>query len=184
MRAGVLAIVLLLSASARSAPDFDLARLMQLLRETPEAPVPFVERKFSAMLSEPLVSTGTLAYRRPDLVEKTVVSPRAERFRLEGDELVLTRDGKSRRVRLASEPLLAAFAAGLRGVLSGNAALLAEHHRLSLAGTQAAWTLEMTPLEAEVGRYVERIVVSGREGRVGTLEVREPNGDRSVMTVN
>lgn len=184
MRAPGIAIVVLLATSAASASAFDLAHLMQLLAETPESRVPFVERKYSALLAEPLVSRGTLAYRRPDLVEKVVVSPRPERFRIEGDELFLYRDGTQRRVRLSSEPLLAAFAASLRGVLSGNATLLAEHYRLALEGTQEDWKLEMTPLDADISRYVAGIVVSGRAGRVGTLEVRESNGDRSVLTVN
>jgi hypothetical protein len=42
----------------------------------------------------------------------------------------------------------------------------------------------MTPIDEEIARYVERIVVSGRAGRVGQIEVREASGDRSVLTVH
>ena len=41
----------------------------------------------------------------------------------------------------------------------------------------------MIPLEEEIGRYVERIIVSGRAGQVGEIEVRETSGDRSVLQV-
>jgi hypothetical protein len=184
MRMAALAILLFVASMARPAPTFDLARLMQLLAETPSSEVPYVEKKYSALLSEPVVSSGTLAYRRPDVVEKYMEKPRKEAFRIAAQELTFTRNGKSKRIALSSEPLLAAFAASLRGVLSGNAALLGEHYRLALTGTEPDWKLEMTPVDEEITRYVERIVVSGRAGRVAQIEVLEASGDRSVMTVN
>jgi outer membrane lipoprotein-sorting protein len=184
MRSTVLAILLVVAGTAWAAPAFDLARLMQLLAERPSSEAPYVERKYSALLSEPVVSSGTLAFRRPDVVEKNMEKPRRESFRIAGQELVFTRNGKAKRLALSSEPLLAAFAASLRGVLSGDAALLGEHYRLALTGTEPDWKLEMTPVDEEITRYVERIVVSGRAGRVAQIEVREASGDRSVLTVN
>lgn len=182
MRAAGLLVLLLAALAGRAAPAFDLGRLMQLLAGTPSAEVPYVEKRYSALLSEPLVSTGTLVYRRPDVVEKNMATPREETFRIAGGELTVTRLGKQRRVLLSGEPLLAALAASLRGVLSGDAQLLGEHFRLALAGAQSDWQLELTPVDAEIARYVERIVVSGRDGRVATIEVRETGGDRSVLT--
>lgn len=179
-----LAILLLLAGAARPAPAFDLARLMQLLAQSPSTEVPYVENKYSVLLSEPVVSSGTLVYRRPDVVEKNMTAPRQESFRIAGRELIVTRKGRQTRIALSSAPLLAAFAASLRGMLSGDAALLGEHYRLALQGAEPGWKLEMTPIDEEVARYVERIVVSGRAGRIGQIEVREASGDRSVMTVN
>jgi hypothetical protein len=177
-------ILLLFAGPAWPAPAFDLARLMQLLAQSSSAEVPYVEKKFSALLSEPVVSSGTLVYRPPDVVEKNMTVPREESFRIAGRELTVTRKGRQTRITLSSAPLLAAFAASLRGMLSGDAALLREHYRLALEGAEPAWKLEMTPIDEEVARYVERIVVSGRAGRIGQIEVREASGDRSVMTVN
>ena len=177
-------ILLLAAGAASAAPALDLARLMQLLSESPSTEAPYVEKRFSALLSKPVVSSGTLVYRRPDLVEKNMVSPRQESFRIAGEELTVTREGGQKRIALSSEPLIAAFAASLRGVLSGNAQQLGEHFRLALEGTEPDWKLEMTPIDEEVARYVERIVVSGSSGRVRQIEVREASGDRSVLTVN
>lgn len=184
MRATRLVILLLVAGTAWPAPAFDLARLMQLLAQSPSAEVPYVEKKFSSLLSEPVVSSGTLVYRRPDVVEKNMAAPRRESFRIAGQELIVTRNGTQKRIALSSEPLLAAFAASLRGVLSGDAAMLGEHYRLALEGTEPGWKLEMTPIDEEIARYVERIVVSGRAGRVGQIEVREASGERSVLTVH
>jgi hypothetical protein len=184
VRAAALAIVLLAAAEVWPAAALDLARLMQMLSASGSSEVPYVEKKFSALLSAPVVSSGTLVYRRPDVVEKNMTAPRQESFRIEGRELAVTRNGAQKRFALSSEPLLAAFAASLRGVLSGDARQLTEHFRLALEGTESDWRLEMTPIDEEITRYVERIVVSGRAGKVRQIEVREASGDRSVMTVN
>src|SRR5688572_16716440 len=156
---------------------------MQLLSESPPSEVQYVEKKYSALLSEPVVSSGRLVFRRPDIVEKNMESPRREGYRIAGRELVVTRNDTQKRIALANHPPLAAFAASLRGVLSGDAALLREYFRLALAGTEAEWKLELTPIDEETARYVERVVVSGRAGRVAGIEVREASGDRSVLQV-
>ncbi len=183
MRATALGILLLIAGAAWPAPAFDLARLMQLLSESPSSEVRYVEKKYSALLSEPVVSSGTLVYRRPDVVEKNVAVPRPESFRIAGREITLTRNGTRRRMNLSSEPLLAAFAASLRGVLSGDAKQLGEYFRLALEGTESDWKLGMLPIDEEIARYVTRIVVAGRGGRVRQIEVFESSGDRSVLTV-
>ena len=181
---GIAILLLLLAGVASPAPAFDLARLMQLLAQSPSSEVPYVEKKFSALLAQPVVSSGTLVYRRPDVVEKNMAVPRRESYRIAGRELIMTRDGKEKRIALSSEPLLAASAASLRGVLSGDAKQLGEYFRLALDGAESDWKLEMTPIDEDVTRYVRRIVVSGRAGLVRQIEIRESSGDRSVLTVD
>ncbi len=177
--------VLLLLAGAHSAraTAFDLARLMQLLAATPATDASFIEKKYSSLLAEPVVSSGMLVYRRPDIVEKNIESPRKERYRFIGDELLLLRNGAEKRIALSSQPLLQAFAASLRGVLGGDIVLLRNHYQLSLQGVETSWQLVMTPVDEETLRYVQRIQVSGRAGRVEQIEVQETSGDRSVLQV-
>ena len=186
LRVALMVFAALLFSTAPSPAQegkFDLARLMQLLGQAPEAEVAYTEKKYSSLLTEPIVSSGTLAYRRPDTVEKNVTAPRNERLRISGNELVVVRNGAERRIALSSQPLLQAFAASLRGVLAGDAALLRSYYRLALEGEEAGWRLEMIPLDMEIGRFVERINVSGRAGKVEQIEVREASGDRSVLQV-
>jgi len=170
-------------ASAAEVEVFDLPRLMQLLAATPAAEVSFTEKKFSSLLSEPVVSSGKLLYRRPDSVAKIIETPRKESYRFERDVLVLTRAGAEKRIPLSSQPLLSAFAASLRGLLGGDLALLRNHYQLSLQGDEQSWRPDMTPVDEEIGRYVQRITASGRAGRIGQIEVGESSGDRSVLQV-
>ena len=179
----MLPVILMLATSVARADAFDLAQLMQLLAATPTAEVSFIEKKYSSLLSEPVVSSGKLRYRRPDIVEKNIELPRKEQYCFVGDELLLVRIGAEKRIRLSSQPLLLAFAASLRGVLGGDLALLRAHYQLSLTGDQSSWRLDLTPVDEGIGRYVQRIVVSGHDGRIEQIEVREISGDRSVLQV-
>jgi hypothetical protein len=167
-----------------SAEGFDLARLMSLLSAGPDVEAPYTEKKYSSLLTEPLASSGLLVYHRPDAVEKNVLTPRKERFRFAGDELIVTRNGTEKHYPLESQPLLSAFAAGLRGVLSGDLALLKKHYQLALEGEEGSWRLELLPLDHDISRYVERILINGRAGHVQQIEIREANGDRSVLQVH
>lgn len=173
--------MLLLAAGMASA--LDLAVVMKRLAAEPGAKVEYREQKHSSLLATPVESAGTLSYQRPDVVEKNVATPRAERFRIAGDTLSVTRAGKERRIPLSSQPLLAAFAASLRGVLAGDEKQLREYFRLAASGTEAQWQLDLTPIDDEVAQAVERVTITGRAGKVATIEVREAGGDRSLLQV-
>ncbi len=175
--------VLGLAALNASAAGIELARLMSLLSQATQVDAPYTEKKYSSLLSEPLLSSGTLVYRRPDTVEKNITSPRTESYRFAGEDLVVVRNGAEKRYPLQSQPLISSFAASLRGVLAGDLALLQKHYKLALEGEEEAWRLDMVPLDQDTSRYVARILVSGRAGQVQQIEVRETSGDRSVLTV-
>lgn len=179
----IAALFLLMATGATHAQSLDLPQLMQMLAAVPAVEVSFTEKKFSSLLSAPVVSSGKLLYRRPDTVEKNIETPRKESYRFAGEELVVTRNGKERRIPLSSQPLLAAFAASLRGVLGGDIVLLRKHYELSLQGDEPAWRLDMTPIDEETLKFVKRVTVSGRAGRVGQIEVLESSGDHSVLKV-
>lgn len=179
----MLPLMLMVATNVARGDAFDLARLMQLLAATPTTEVSFIEKKYSSLLSEPVVSSGKLRHQRPDIIEKNIELPRKEQYRFVGDELLLVRNGTDKRIRLSSQPLLLAFAASLRGVLGGDLALLRTHYQLSLVGGLPSWRLELTPIDEGIGRYVQRIVVSGHDGRIEQIEVRESSGDRSVLQV-
>jgi hypothetical protein len=184
MKNAILAILCAVIGYASPANALDLAELMRLLSQSPSSEVPYVEKKYSQLLSEPVVSSGTLVYRRPDVVEKNMKAPRQERFRIAGRELTVSRNGTERRIAISSEPPLAALAASLRGVLSGDAKQLGEYFRLALEGGESDWKLQLTPIDEEIAAYVRRIEVAGSGGRVRRIEVFEASGDRSVLTVN
>ena len=79
---------------------------MQELGQVKTAKGRFVERKYLAILTAPLESSGTLIYIAPDRLEKHTLAPRAESLVLEHDQLTLeSKEPNQRRtIRLAGLP--------------------------------------------------------------------------------
>ena len=77
-RALVALTLLIAMPAAAATAAFGTGELMQLLASVQSSNARFTETRDSAMLKAPLVQHGTLAYRRPDHLEKHVDGPSDE----------------------------------------------------------------------------------------------------------
>ena len=172
-----------LAASLALGADFSLATLMQALARIEHLEADYQEHKTLAILNTPLVLSGTLRYRAPHYIEKK--STDGERFIIDEDWLTLENPEQGRRqFSLVGNRELQSFAAALRGLLSGDLALLERYYKVTLSGSAEAWRLEMRPLDARSAEFIELITASGRADRIQQLEILEPNGDHSIMTIS
>ena len=177
--------LLLLVPAASGAATLTVAELMQMLGSVERAHARFVETRHSALLKSPLVLEGTLAYRRPDRVEKHVQSPYDERITVEGGRLTLENRAQNRKKTLSvsGAPGLAALIESIRATRAGDLAALQRHYALQVEGSRDQWTLTLKPLDAQVAGYVKLIALSGSESRITRIVVEEAGGDRSVMEI-
>jgi len=168
-----------------AAATFAIGELMQMLASVESANARFVETRESALLKAPLVLQGTLAYRRPDRVEKHVQSPYDERITVEGGRLTLENRTHNRKksVPVSGAPGLAALVESMRATRAGDLAALQRHYALQLEGTRERWTLRLRPLDAQVAGYLTSITLSGSGTRIGRIAVEEAGGDRSTMEI-
>jgi len=178
-------LLLLAAATAAAAPPLTMTELMQMLGSVESARARFVETRESALLKTPLVLQGTLSYRRPDRVEKHVLTPHDERITVEGGRLTLENRSQNRRktISVGSAPGLAALVESIRATRAGDLAALRRHYALQIEGSRGEWTLTLKPLDSQVGDYVTSVVLSGSDSRIGRIMVVEAGGDRSVMEI-
>lgn len=167
------------------AADFDLPVLMELLAAVPASKDSFSETKHSAVLSTPLALKGTLAYARPDRLEKIVLAPYEERTVVAGNNVTMENRAlqQSRTFSLASSSPLSAFIESMRATLAGDRAALERHYRVQLEGKAEAWTMTLVPREKKLASLVKRIQIGGARERLKRIEVEEASGDRSVMLI-
>ena len=158
-------------------------QLMSELGRVQHAKARFVERKHLKVLKTPLESTGTLEYDAPDRLVKRTLEPKPETMTVAGERLVIESQARSRSLRLGDYPVLGAFVESLRATLNGDLAALERFYRVTLEGGPQRWQLTLTPRDPKMSALIESILIAGRRGRVGRVEVRETRGDRSVMTV-
>ena len=183
LRAASVLLLASLPAAAQEEP-WDFARLMAQLAQVQTSRARYSEVRRVAVLQKPLRLSGTLLYARPARIEKRQILPFSEVIRVDGDRLTVEREGKTREIMLQSAPLIAGLVESLRATLAGDATELERLYSVRVRGTRQRWTLELTPREVEIAGLVKSIVIAGSDSRVVRLEILEPSGDGSVMTIH
>ncbi len=181
----VLLLAALLAGPARAA-DFELGALMELLAAVPAAKDTFTETRTSAVLNAPLVLKGTLAYVRPDRLEKEVLAPYKERTVISGNSVTIENRAlkQTRTFSLASSATVSALVESMRATLAGDRASLERHYTIQLEGRPEAWTITLVPREQKLAAHVKRILIAGARERLKRVEVEEATADRSVMLIS
>jgi hypothetical protein len=173
------------STSHASDPVWTVERLMALLREQRKPSVVFEETTYSSVLTEPLKSRGVLRFTPPATLEKLVTDPFHERYVIQGDRVTYEsrRKGVTRTLLLDEYPALRSFVEAFRMSLMGEAAQLKQLYEVTLDGSPGKWTLLLRPLDPGGKSLVDYLLFTGSDGRIATIAVRSPDGDRSVMTL-
>jgi outer membrane lipoprotein-sorting protein len=178
-------LMLLMWSQATAASDWTVEALMGLLKEHRLLSVSFQETTYSSLLTEPVTVTGVLKFVPPDRMEKTITSPFNERYMVEGDRVTFEseRQAATRTISLEDYPGLRSVVEAFRAGLTGDVLTLRNIYEVTMQGTRSKWTLLLRPREPLGKSLVDYILLSGSEGRVGTIAIRSPDGDRSVTTL-
>ncbi|MGA2548969.1 MAG: LolA-related protein [Burkholderiaceae bacterium] len=172
---------------AFSAQDagFTVDTLMQSLSTVKSARAHFVERKFLNVLKEPLESSGTLVYAAPSHLEKITTQPKPESLVVDQDQLTYERnEGREKRtLSLQEYPEIWAFIESIRATLAGDTATLNRFYELTLEGDATRWRLMLVPREQKMHALVESVAIAGSGNLIDTIEVKEADGDHSLMSV-
>jgi hypothetical protein len=181
-----LALLAMLGATPVQAQNaaFDVGDLMQTMAKTEASEAAFTETKHLALLAEPLVSSGTLRFRRPDYLERETLTPTRERFIYEGGKISIEANGRQRQLQVDAQPALAGLIESMRATLAGDEDALRRHYNLHLSGTLAHWNLEMLPKQDALAKRVRKIRVSGEHDRLRQIEISEASGDSTLMNID
>jgi hypothetical protein len=161
----------------------ELNEVMQALSARRHGETRFVERHYLSLVKTPLVSSGTLVYDAPDRLEKRTLLPRAESLILQGHVLTVQRGRRSRELDLHSYPEVLPLVEGLRATLEGDRAALEQAFHVQFTGGAAHWTLLLSPVDPRAARTVSGIRIDGAADQLLEVEIRQADGDRSVMTL-
>jgi outer membrane lipoprotein carrier protein LolA len=172
------------AAPIAAAPPFsDLNEVMGLLAMRQHDRVEFIEQQFLAVLNHPIESSGELRYDAPDRLEKRTLKPRAETLVLTGGVLTVERAHSRRVMDLHAYPQVQPFVESIRATLAGDRGALERLFHLEFTGSNARWTLTLVPLESKVKQSVSQVRIDGARDQLLKVEIRQPDGDRSLMTL-
>ena len=176
-----MAVLAAFAIPALAQTSLTLEQVLAPLTRSPAVRAPFVEERHMALLSQPIIVRGELAFQPPDRLEKQVTSPEPEKLVVDGDEMAVesARLG-NRRMNVRLYPAVNALMTGLRATLTGNAAKLRDVFFVSVDGNEADWTLTLRPRAPAVLDVVELVRISGSRNLVNRTEIIDKNGDRTV----
>ena len=177
------AIVALALLGTGTAWAFDVTELMGLLAQKKSGEARFTEQRFVRGLDGPMSAAGTLSFQAPDKLSRETTSPRPESMVVDGNQLTLSRGGRTRTLALDSMPEMQGMVEAMRGTLSGDAGTLQRYFKSKLGGIRENWTLDLEPTEARLAAQLDSVRLSGRAGEVLGIEMSFRGGDRSVMTI-
>lgn len=162
---------------------FSLPDLMSLLSAQRHGEARFTEERLVASLDAPLQSSGLLSFEAPDRFTRRTLQPRVETMAVDGNALILTRGGRSRRFTLDATPEMQAIVEAIRGTLTGNADTLQRYFSTQLSGQADQWSLALKPLDQQLSQAVREIRLTGQRGELRGVIMELRDGDRSVMQI-
>jgi Outer membrane lipoprotein carrier protein LolA-like len=161
----------------------DLDAVMSLLAMRQHGRVEFVEQQFLAILDHPVESSGELRYDAPDRLEKRTLLPHLEDLQLAGGVLTMERGGRSRVLDLHRYPQIQPFVESIRATLAGDRGALEKIFHVDFAGNMGRWSLTLVPLDGQLMRTVKQVQIDGSRDQLLRVEIRQADGDRSLMTL-
>lgn len=175
--------MLLVLAAAPAAQAIELTEVMDQLARAGSGEARFVEQRHVQGLSKPLQSSGTLSFTAPSRFERRTLEPKAEAMLVDGNQVTLTRNGRSRQMALDAVPEMALMVEAIRGTLNGDAATLRRSFKPIVNGNLDQWSVQLEPQDARLAAQLSYIQLGGRRGELRSVEVQMADGDRTVMTI-
>ena len=174
-------LVMAWAGVAHAAGDFD--QLMALLAQRQHGHVSFSEKHFLAVLDRPVESSGELFYDAPDRLEKRTLKPKPETVVLLNGVITAQRGRHTYTLNLGDYPQIVPLIDSIRATLAGDRATLERLFKVTFDGSLDQWTLTLTPSDPAVAKSVRQIRIEGARDAMHTVEIRQADGDRSLLTV-
>ena len=152
----------MLPALCATAAALDARALIGRLAKPAPATVAFREVRFSTLVNEPLIVAGELVYTDATSLDRRVTYPYQETVAIRGESVRVEREGSPpRSFGLNRAPELRGLLSGFTALLAGDSAALERNFSIAANGSDAAWTLELTPTDKRARRRMQQIGVLG-----------------------
>lgn len=170
-------------AVAETAPRPELESLMTQLAQRREGHVAYEEEHYIGSLTRPLHSSGELLYVAPGHLEKRSLQPKSETLVVDGGTITEHRGSHTHVLALEDYPQVVPLIEGIRATLAGDLPALERLFTITFSGSSAQWRLTLVPVAPRVAQTVQEIDIGGAGTRLQTIEIRQSDGDRSLLTL-
>lgn len=171
---------LLLLAASLNTHAFSPADLQAQLQAHQTVQGQFEQSRFIRSLPQPMRTTGQFVLQRGQGLLWQVQKPFEVKLRVCGKGIAQW-DGKNRRWQGSSSHAQTAQVKLFMALLAGDTAVLDKQFSLQLSGNAQNWSLKLQPKTAVMKQIFQDIEVKGSKGLLQTVELREKQGERTLM---
>jgi Outer membrane lipoprotein carrier protein LolA-like len=80
-------------------------------------------------------------------------------------------------------PQIQPFVESIRATLAGDRGALERLFHVEFAGSAQRWSLTLVPLDRQLAKAVKQVQIDGSRDQLLHVEIRQADGDRSLMTL-
>ncbi|MDA3869686.1 MAG: hypothetical protein PF589_07020 [Gammaproteobacteria bacterium] len=137
----------------------------------------FVETWSADYLEVSLVSKGKLLYKRPGKLSKLITHPDRIEQHINGEQLSITHNNKTRNIQLSQQPGLAVGIYALQAILDGDEKKLRELFKPDYSELNTGWELSLVTRDEDIAESIELITIRGIDDRIQKISIEFYNGD-------
>lgn len=185
----VLALVVLTllgvpSGANATSPDaaVDARTLIRGLAKPPPATIDFTEVRFSSLLKQPALVSGTLGYESATALDRNVTRPYRETTHIRGGSVRIQREGEPERsFALKRAPELQGLLQAFTALLAGDPAAVERDFQTTVSGDLDDWQISLRPRDARLAKRVDQIRIDGHNDLPRCFAVIENGTGASIM---
>lgn len=144
----------------------------------------FVQVKESSLLTEPIVSKGHMAYRKPGYLEWAYVEPAGFTVIADGDDVTIDRDGLTEVLRGNQSRMVKGLTRMIIGNLEGSIFTDEKMFKAELTLADGLITATLIPQKRDYKKIWSKLVLYyDRIAKTATrFEIHEISGDKTIIT--
>jgi hypothetical protein len=182
----LLALTLLIAAATQSAePSADESAARELITRLAKpipATIDFTEVRFSPLLQQPVIVSGTLGYAGPATLDRHVTQPYREDTEIRGESVLVRREGEPERsFALKRAPELQGLLTAFTSLLAGNYPAVERAFTIVASGNHDGWQIALAPRDARMAKRVKQIRIDGHSDVPRCFSIINANDSASMM---
>jgi len=178
-------LLFILMTTSFFAHGFSLDDVLLKLSTHKSFEVGFKEEKVDPFLDIPFMSSGTVSFKAPNYVKKTILKPSKQFFELDGDLITISlKENKKQTFLVTEQPEMVAFFESFRSVLAGDKISLKKHFKVAFSGALNQWSITLQPLNERLSYRLNQIVFSGQRDQLLLVETVMQDDSISTMILD
>ena len=161
----------------------ELSTVLEATRVSPPARVAFQEERHNPLFGEPMRLDGYLEYLGPGALSKVIEAPFQEAFLIEDGDILMRRDGETRKLPIKRSKALQTILGAIEAILAGEVERLEAVFDYEITGAESDWSVELTPRSRRISKHLGRLRIKGDDQAVSQIIIDLRDGEFHVMNI-